>query len=73
MRPGWAIGRYDTPKSGTLGPMRSMWKGAVSFGLVSIPVRLYTATEEHDVNFRQVRRSDGSRIRYKRVAEADGE
>jgi DNA end-binding protein Ku len=53
--------------------MRSIWKGAVSFGLVSIPVRLYTATEERDVSFRQVRRSDGSRIRYKRVAEADGE
>jgi DNA end-binding protein Ku len=53
--------------------MRSIWKGNVSFGLVSIPVRLYTATEEKDVSFRQVRRSDGSRIRYKRVAEADGE
>jgi DNA end-binding protein Ku len=53
--------------------MRSMWKGAVSFGLVSIPVRLYAATEQHDVAFRQVRRSDGSRVRYKRVAEADGE
>lgn len=53
--------------------MRSMWKGTVSFGLVSIPVRLYAATEQHDVAFRQVRRTDGSRIRYKRVAEADGE
>ena len=53
--------------------MRSMWKGTVSFGLVSIPVRLYAATEQHDVSFRQVRRTDGSRIRYKRVAEADGE
>jgi DNA end-binding protein Ku len=53
--------------------MRSMWKGSVSFGLVSIPVKLYAATEQHDVSFRQVRRSDGSRVRYKRVAEADGE
>ncbi|MGX7678557.1 non-homologous end joining protein Ku [Jatrophihabitans sp. DSM 45814] len=53
--------------------MRSMWKGTVSFGLVSIPVKLYAATEQHDVAFRQVRHSDGSRIRYKRVAEADGE
>ena len=53
--------------------MRSIWKGAISFGLVTIPVRLYTATEEKDVSFHQVRRSDGSRIRYKRVAEADGE
>ena len=53
--------------------MRSIWKGAVSFGLVSIPVKLYGATSEKDVSFRQVRRSDGSRVRYKRVAEADGE
>lgn len=53
--------------------MRSIWKGTVSFGLVSIGVKLYTATEERDVSFHQVRRSDGSRIRYKRVAESDGE
>jgi DNA end-binding protein Ku len=53
--------------------MRSIWKGSISFGLVSIGVKLYTATEERDVSFHQVRRSDGSRIRYKRVAEADGE
>jgi DNA end-binding protein Ku len=52
---------------------RSIWKGTVSFGLVTIPVRLYSATEEKDVAFHQVRRSDGSRIRYKRVAAADGE
>lgn len=53
--------------------MRSIWKGTVSFGLVSIGVKLYSATEEKDVSFNQVRRSDGSRIRYKRVAEVDGE
>src|SRR4249919_1351498 len=53
--------------------MRSIWKGTVSFGLVTIPVRLYSATEERDVSFHQVRRSDGSRIKYKRVAAADGE
>src|ERR1700761_492219 len=52
---------------------RSIWKGSVGFGLVTIPVKLYGATEEKDVSFHQVRRSDGSRIRYKRVAEADGE
>ena len=51
--------------------MRSIWKGSVSFGLVTIPVKLYGATEERDVRFNQVRRSDGSRIRYKRVAAAD--
>jgi DNA end-binding protein Ku len=53
--------------------MRSIWKGTVSFGLVSIGVKLFSATEERDVSFHQVRRSDGARIRYKRVAESDGE
>lgn len=53
--------------------MRSIWKGTVSFGLVSIGVKLYAATEEKGVSFHQVRRSDASRIRYRRVAEADGE
>ncbi len=53
--------------------MRAIWKGAVSFGLVSIPVKLYTATEERDVSFHQVHRSDGGRIRYKRVCQLDGE
>ncbi len=45
----------------------------MSFGLVNVPVRLYSATENHDLKFHQVRESDGSRIRYKRVAQADGE
>ena len=45
----------------------------MSFGLVNVPVRLYSATENHDLSFHQVRASDGSRIRYKRVAQADGE
>ncbi|MDQ1670626.1 MAG: end-binding protein Ku [Actinomycetota bacterium] len=53
--------------------MQSIWKGAISFGLVSIPVRLYSATEEKDVSFRQVHRQDGGRIRYKRVCSVDGE
>jgi DNA end-binding protein Ku len=53
--------------------MRSIWKGAISFGLVTIPVKLYSATEQKDVAFHQVRRSDGSRIKYKRVAASDGE
>jgi DNA end-binding protein Ku len=53
--------------------MRAIWKGAVSFGLVNIGVKMFAATEERDISFHQVRRSDGSRIRYKRVAEADGE
>jgi len=53
--------------------VRSIWKGAISFGLVTIPVKLYSATEEKDVSFHQVRRADGSRIKYKRVAAVDGE
>jgi DNA end-binding protein Ku len=53
--------------------MRSIWKGAISFGLVSIPVKLYSATEERDVSFHQVHRTDGGRIRYKRVCTTDGE
>jgi DNA end-binding protein Ku len=53
--------------------VRAIWKGAVSFGLVSIPVKLYTATEEKDVSFHQVHRDDGGRIRYKRVCQIDGE
>ena len=52
--------------------MRAIWKGAVSFGLVNVPVRLYSATENHDVQFRQVHREDGGRIRYKRICSVDG-
>lgn len=54
-------------------PMRAIWKGAVSFGLVSIAVRLYSATEEKDIRFHQVHRDDGGRIKYKRVCSIDGE
>ena len=53
--------------------MRAIWKGAVSFGLVNVPVRLYSATENHDVQFRQVHREDGGRIRYQRICSIDGE
>ncbi|MFG1704050.1 Ku protein [Nonomuraea sp. M3C6] len=53
--------------------MRSIWKGAISFGLVTIPVKLYSATEQKDVTFHQVHREDGGRIRYKRVCTQDGE
>ncbi len=48
---------------------RSIWKGAISFGLVTIPVKLYSATEEKDVTFRQVHPEDGGRIKYRRVCE----
>ena len=53
--------------------MRSMWKGAISFGLVTIPVKLYTATEQRDVSFRQVHAKDGGRIHFRRVCSLDGE
>src|SRR3954451_11340336 len=53
--------------------MRAIWKGAVSFGLVSVPVKLYSATESHDVSFRQVHAKDGGRIKYQRVCSLDGE
>ncbi|WP_445256785.1 non-homologous end joining protein Ku [Nocardioides aurantiacus] len=53
--------------------MRAIWKGAVSFGLVSVPVKLYSATESKDVTFRQVHAKDGGRIKYQRVCSLDGE
>ena len=53
--------------------MRAMWKGAVTFGLVNVPVKLYSATEDHDVSLHQVHDADGGRIRYQRVCELDGD
>lgn len=50
---------------------RTLWKGTLSFGLVTIPVGLYTATENKSPSFNQLRRGDNSRIGYKRVAKAD--
>jgi len=53
--------------------MRSIWAGAISFGMVVIPVKLYAATEQRDVAFRQVHRSDGGRVQFRRVCSVDGE
>ncbi len=53
--------------------MRSIWRGAVSFGLVSIGVKLYSATEDKDIRFHQVHATDGGRVKYKRVCSIDGE
>lgn len=53
--------------------MQTVWKGVISFGLVSIPVQLFAATEEHSVSFRQIHISDGGQIRYRRVCTLDGE
>jgi DNA end-binding protein Ku len=52
--------------------MRALWKGAISFGLVSIPVSLYPAIRKEELTFRMLRKTDLSPINYKRVAEADG-
>jgi DNA end-binding protein Ku len=53
--------------------MRAMWSGAVSFGLVSVPVKAYSATTNHDIRFHQVHGTDGGRIKYKRTCSVDGE
>jgi DNA end-binding protein Ku len=53
--------------------MRAMWSGAVSFGLVSVPVKAYAATTNHDIRFHQVHSADGGRIKYKRTCSLDGE
>jgi DNA end-binding protein Ku len=53
--------------------MRAMWSGAVSFGLVSVPVKLYSATTNHDIRFHQVHATDGGRIKYRRVCTVDGD
>jgi DNA end-binding protein Ku len=53
--------------------MRSIWKGSIAFGLVNVPVKVYSATEDHDIKFHQVHAKDNGRIRYKRVCEVCGE
>jgi DNA end-binding protein Ku len=53
--------------------MKTIWKGAISFGLVTIPVKVYGATEEKTLKFNQLHAPDGGRIRYKRVCSVDGE
>ncbi len=53
--------------------MRSIWAGAISFGLVVIPVKLYAATEQRDITFRQVHRADGGRIQFRRFCTVDGQ
>src|SRR3954464_3078061 len=52
--------------------MRAIWTGAVTFGLVNIPVRLYPATSDHDIGLHQVHDADGGRIRYERHCDICG-
>ena len=53
--------------------MRSIWKGSIAFGLVNVPVKVYSATEDHDIKFHQVHAKDNGRIRYRRTCEVCGE
>jgi DNA end-binding protein Ku len=51
---------------------RSIWTGSISFGLLNVPIKLYSATSKQTIRFKELREGDGSRIRHKRVAEEDG-
>jgi DNA end-binding protein Ku len=55
-----------------MNPMRSIWKGSIAFGLVNVPVKVYSATETHDIRFHQVHAKDGGRIKYDRVCSECG-
>src|SRR5690606_2122728 len=63
-RPAWRT-------TGKVLHVRSIWNGAVSFGLVSIPIKLVNATESHTTSFRQIHTEDGGRIRYRKVCELE--
>jgi DNA end-binding protein Ku len=53
-------------------PPRALWTGTISFGLVNVPVRMYSATKEHDLHFNYVHSSDGSRIGYEKICKKEG-
>jgi DNA end-binding protein Ku len=65
------LGRLQAREETTM--PRSIWTGAISFGLVNIPIKLVTAVDRKNVSFREIRRGDHSRIRHRKVAQADGE
>ena len=52
--------------------MRAIWTGAITFGLVNVPIKVYSATEDHDISLHQVHDADGGRIRYQRRCEICG-
>jgi DNA end-binding protein Ku len=52
---------------------RAIWSGSISFGLLNVPVKLYSAVSKQTIRFRELREKDGSRVKHKRVAEEDGE
>jgi DNA end-binding protein Ku len=51
---------------------RAIWSGSITFGLLNVPVKLYSAVSKQNVKFRELREGDGSRVRHKRVSESDG-
>ena len=51
---------------------RAIWTGSITFGLLNVPVKLYSAVSSQTIRFRELREKDGSRVRHKRVAEEDG-
>src|SRR5918994_1529538 len=51
---------------------RAIWSGSISFGLLNVPVKLYSAVSKQTIRFKELREKDGSRVRHKRVAEKDG-
>src|SRR5665811_1544289 len=71
--PRWEPSEVSGPLTDGEIKMRSIWNGAISFGLVTILVKLYSATEEKDVAFHQVHAADGRRVRIRRVCSIDGE
>jgi DNA end-binding protein Ku len=71
MLPGYVIGGAGTPGAGGF-MARSIWSGSLAFGLVNVPVGLFSATQDKTVHFNQFERGTSSRIRYRRVNEDTG-
>jgi DNA end-binding protein Ku len=66
-------GKEEKGQKRAAGGARAIWSGAIAFGLINIPVKLFSATQEHELSFHQLRKSDQSRIKYLRVAANDGQ
>src|SRR3954454_8184234 len=72
--PGRALTARRRAATGTPGPMpRSIWNGTIAFGLVSVPVKVYSATESKTVHFTEVHANDGAPIEHRRICPNDGE
>jgi DNA end-binding protein Ku len=66
-------GKEEKGQKRAAGGARAIWSGAIAFGLINIPVKLFSATQEHELSFHQLRKTDMSRIKYLRVAANDGQ